>query len=98
MIDRYCQIVIVSDGVTSFAGMYYEGIQWTRDDKAQMGFDAGDGVNFKAHPYSFSPNMRNLAYKQFLYKIRSVFPPQHFSLLVVALCYRKPTSPDMPDV
>ncbi|XP_038045494.1 uncharacterized protein LOC119720051 isoform X4 [Patiria miniata] len=40
------QAVLVTDGTRSFAMFNYEDIQWSYAQRDQVGFDAGDGVNF----------------------------------------------------
>jgi len=78
------QIVIVSDGMEhTFAGLYYDDIQWTTGDAsdgmdglggtpAQMGFDRGDLQNFKAHEWSRTNKIIELKNKQFIYKMSNL--------------------------
>ena len=68
------QCILVSDGFMSFAiFLYADGfIQWTTGDasqgtnglggtQAQIGFNAGDRVNFASHPYSQTADVINIA-------------------------------------
>jgi len=75
------QIIVVSDGFeNAFAGIYYGRIDWTTGDSsdgvdglggtpAQMGFDAGDEINYYAHPFSQRPEVLQLENQEFLYAI-----------------------------
>jgi len=78
------QLVIVSDGFdNTFAGMYYDKIEWTTGDEsggenglggtpAQMGFDDGQRKKFFAHRWSRTPNVLKLANKEFIYAISTL--------------------------
>ena len=83
------QIIIVSDGFdNTFAGMYYDKIEWTTGDEsdgeygdpedglggtpAQMGFDDGQRKKFFAHRWSRTPNVLKLANKEFIYAISTL--------------------------
>lgn len=56
-------IATAADGSgDTYACFYYRSLEWTvgivsAESYAQMGFDAGDGISFYAHPSSFSPDV-----------------------------------------
>jgi len=78
------QIIIVSDGFdNTFAGMYYDKIEWTTGDdsgginglggtQAQMGFDDGKKTNHYAHDWSRTADVIKLANKEFIFAISDV--------------------------
>ena len=64
------QLVLATNGFSSFAIFLYldDGIQWTTGDssggangvggtEAQVGYDAGDGVNYHSVPGSMTPSI-----------------------------------------
>ncbi|XP_078317936.1 uncharacterized protein LOC144620594 isoform X2 [Crassostrea virginica] len=52
------QLVLITDGIYSFALFNYNKITWTQN--TQVGFDAGDGENYFSVPGSMTDRMRNL--------------------------------------
>jgi len=95
------QIVVVSDGFdNTFAGFYYDELQWTTGDAsdgvdglagargipAQMGFDAGDKKNWVEHELSFSDAILGLKHKEFMYKISTLKICATGEILVEGVC------------
>ncbi|XP_061173563.1 fibropellin-1-like [Saccostrea echinata] len=52
------QLVLITDGVHSFAVFNYHKVTWTKS--TQVGFNAGDGVNFFSVPGSMTDTVLNL--------------------------------------